>query len=172
MAGRVIGQIEAERAADHFDQLLAEPLADPGVWARGPVSPLRTAMNLPFADVARFLGYRVYPEDPRPGGVIRLDSYWLALFEGERYVPVVTIGDEPAIGSNDHPGCDKSRAWAEWHANRLFAQRNSIPISEQAQPGTYPLYVRLVDSSTGKLVPSAGTNAETVLIGAILINAP
>jgi len=169
--GPVIGQLEAEREAALFDQRLAFPMPDPGVWARGPVSPLRTAVDIPFGDVARFQGFRVFPEIPRPGGVVRLDGYWLALFEGERYVPVVTIG-EPAIGSSDGPGCDKSRSWAEWQAGQPFAQRVSIPISERAQPGTYPINVRLVDNSTGKLVPSAGSSGEVVLIGSVVIESP
>jgi hypothetical protein len=172
MAGPTVGQIDAENAAERFDQRLASPMDDPGVWARGPVSPARIDMDVPFGDAARFLGFRVYPENPRPGGVVRLDGYWLALFEGERYVPVVTLGDDPSIGSSDGPGCDASRSWAEWRDAQPFAQRVSIPISERARPGTYPIKVRLVDTSTGKLVPSTATNADSVTVGSVVIGSP
>jgi len=100
-----------------------------------------------------------------------LDSYWLALFEGERYLPVITIG-EPGIVSSDGPGCDKSRGWAEWRAGQPFAQRVSIPISDRAEPGTYPINVRLVDSNTGMLVPSRASSSETVFIGDVVIQSP
>jgi hypothetical protein len=170
VAGAPIGQIDAEPAAERFDQLLARPLNDPGVWARGPVSPDRVEAEVAFGDVARFVGFRVYSENPRPGGVVRLDGYWQAQFEGERYVPVMTLGDDPTIGSSDGPGCDASRSWAEWRTGHPFAQRASIPISAQAQPGSYPINVRLVDTSTGKLVPSTVTNTEVVPVGSIVIS--
>jgi hypothetical protein len=171
ISGPVIGQLEGEREAALFDQRLAGPMSDPGVWARGPISPVRTKLDIPFGEVARFQGYRLFAEDPRPGGVVRLDSYWLALFEGERYLPVITIG-EPGIGSSDGPGCDKSRGWAEWQAGQPFAQRVSIPISDRAEPGTYPISVRLVDSNTGMLVPSRASSSETVFIGDVVIQSP
>jgi hypothetical protein len=170
IAGAPIGQIDAEPASGRFDQLLARPWNDPGIWARGPLSPKRMEADVRFGEVARFVGFLIYPENPRPGGVIRLDGYWQAQFEGERYVPVMTIGDDPIIGSSDGPGCDASRSWAEWRAGRPFAQRASIPISERAQPGTYPVNVRLVDTSTGKLVPSTATNTDVVPVGSIVIN--
>jgi hypothetical protein len=167
-----LGQIEAEQAAERFDRHLAQPMDDPGVWARGPVSPTREGVDVQFGAVARFLGFRIYAEQPRPGGVVRVDGYWRSLFEGERYIPIMTIGNDPSIGSSDGPGCDASQSWREWQAGQSFAHRASIPINERAQPGAYPLTVRLVDTSTGKLVPSTTAGAEVVPVGSIVISPP
>lgn len=167
--GPLIGTLDAADARAPFDLYLASPMDDPGVWARGPISPLATAVGEEFGDAARLEGYRIFEEDPRPGGVIRLDVFWLPHVEGERYVPIVTVGEEAPIATSDGPGCDKSRSWAEWLPSQPFAQRLSLPIPAEARPGEYPLTARLVDMQTGKLVPSQRSGEETVALGRFTI---
>jgi hypothetical protein len=168
ITGSPIGQIDVAHVRGSFDRDLSQPMVDPGVWARGVISPLMTEARRDFP-VARFIGYRLFEEEPRPGGVVRVDAYWKPAINGERYIPVLTLGDDPTLGTSDGPGCDKSRSWAEWREGQPFAQRVSLPIASDAQPGRYPLTIRLVDTETGKLVPSRENGAEVLPVGEITV---
>lgn len=162
-------QRNSEDMSPVFDRLLSFPLADPGVWARGPVSPLRADVSVSFGDVARFEGYELFAERPDPGGVVRVDLFWTPFVGGERYVPALRVGDAPTVGDGDGPGCDKSRAWLEWEQGRPFAQRLSVPIRENAAPGRYPILIRLVDTATGQLVSATGQAGNEVRVGELTV---
>jgi hypothetical protein len=141
-----------EQYAARFDRPLSAPTFDPGVWARGVVGRETRATPLRFGDAIELLGYQLYAEDPRPGGVVRLDLFWLPrVASDEKYRIDVQVGQAPRIGDGGGPACDKTRAEQDWVAGEPFVQRVSVPLAADAPAGSYPLLV-----SVSRLGPGGG----------------
>src|SRR5262249_38710369 len=118
------------------------PTLDPGVWARGVFAREGTAMPVRFGDAIQLLGYQIYDENPHPGGVVRLDLFWLPrVSSDEGYRIDVQAGRDPRIGDGGGPACDKTGDDRDWHAGQPFVQRLSVPISAGATAGAYPILV-------------------------------
>ncbi|MCC6179523.1 MAG: glycosyltransferase family 39 protein [Chloroflexi bacterium] len=132
----------AESLAERFDRRLSTPLPDPGSWARG-VLPLQYVVApARFGAAVELLGYRLYAENPRPGGVVRVDLFWHPYVTADDgYRIDVRLGGQTVVATSDGPACDKTRADREWRAGQPFAQRISLPLAATAPPGTYPLLV-------------------------------
>ena len=146
-----------EDLGPRFDYQLSAPSADPGPWARGPVASQYERVDADFGQV-RLLGYRLYEEDPRPGGVIRLDLFWLPLVAGGGYEPSVRLGRDAEAGDGNGPGCEHAKIGEPWRADRPFAQRASIQIPATVPPGRYPLLVGMNAAALqGPLPIVAGT---------------
>ncbi|MFN8521706.1 MAG: glycosyltransferase family 39 protein [Chloroflexota bacterium] len=161
--------IAAEQFAGRFDRELSLPDLEPGVWARGPVNPLATPAPVRFGDAIELIGYDLYLEDPRPGGVVRMDLYWRPLISS-RAAHTIDLSAGAAADGNG-PGCDKTRAAQEWDAGRPFVQRASLTVAESAATGRHPLTLAVATSGGRRLtptttLPTAGDAAE---IGSIEI---
>lgn len=145
--GRAAGGVRpttwpVEQFADQFERQISAPTFDPGTWARGVVARAGTRVSQSFGQDADLLGYQVYAEDPRPGGVIRVDLFWLPhVRSAEQHRIDVQLGQEPRIGDGSGPACDKTGDEKDWAAGQPFTQRVSIPIAASATPGQYPLLV-------------------------------
>jgi hypothetical protein len=146
----------AESLGSRFDRELSGPELDPGVWARGVVPTRYESVEADFGEV-RLLGYQLYLENPRPGGVIRLDLYGLALVDGVEYRADVWLGRESRIGDGDGPGCDHSPAWKTGQRGQPFVQRISIPINQRAQAGRYPLLMGMRSTARPGFLPTVGS---------------
>jgi hypothetical protein len=147
-----------ESFAPTFDRPISAPSFDPGIWARGVVAREGTATPVGFGDAIQLLGYQVFAEDPRPGGVVRVDLFWLPKVNSdEAYRIDVQLGREPRIGDGGGPACDKTGDDKDWKAGQPFVQRVSVPLSASARAGTYPLLVSVsqVRPSGGPLVPQS-----------------
>jgi 4-amino-4-deoxy-L-arabinose transferase-like glycosyltransferase len=132
----------AEQLTDQFEQRVSVPSLDPGPWARGVVSREGTRLAESFGQDVDLLGYQVFAEDPRPGGVVRVDLFWLPhVTSREQHRIDVQLGQEPRLGDGGGPACDKTGDDRDWMAGRSFTQRVSIPIAATATPGQYPLLV-------------------------------
>jgi hypothetical protein len=157
----------AESLTPRFDAQVSAPRLDPGPWARGVRAREGTPLSVRFGQDVDLLGYQVYAENPRPGGVVRVDLFWLphvASNEGHRID--VQLGDSPRIGDGGGPACDKTGDDRNWTAERPFVQRVSIPLASSAQAGSYPLLVsvsRLADGG-GTLQPTGGTAGRGALV--------
>jgi 4-amino-4-deoxy-L-arabinose transferase-like glycosyltransferase len=149
-----------ESLAPEFDRPISAPTFDPGVWARGVFARDGTATPVQFGDAIQLLGYQLYAEDPRPGGVVRIDLFWLPhVNSDEQHRIDVQVGREPRIGDGGGPACDKTGDDRDWKAGQPFVQRLSVPIAASAGAGTYPILVsvsRLGDGG-GPLAPTAGS---------------
>jgi hypothetical protein len=160
----------AEELGPRFDRDLSGPSLDPGPWARGPATARYQRVDGEFGE-ARLLGYRLYAEDPRPGGLVRLDLFWLPAVDGTGREAVVRLGRDPAIGDGSGPGCDHGRSWEEWEAGRPFVQRHSIRIAETAQVGAHPLMVGINSAAHSGLLPVvAGSHAGETLLEIAQVN--
>ena len=143
-----------------FDRQLSTPTLDPGTWARGVVARGSTAVNARFGDDADLLGYQLFAEDPRPGGVVRVDLFWLPHVDSrERHRIDVQLGRDPRIGDGGGPACDKTGEEKEWTVGRPFTQRVSIPIAASAAPGSYPLLVSVAQLGGGGPLQPGGSGA-------------
>jgi hypothetical protein len=136
------------------------------------VSREATRLSESFGGDVSLLGYQMYPEDPRPGGVVRVDLYWLPRVSSNQQHRIdVQLGQEPRIGDGGGPGCDKTGEEREWTAGHPFTQRVSIPIAASAKPGQYPLLVGVsrLGSGVGPLPAhgDAGDNVGLVQIGEV-----
>ena len=131
-----------EQLAPTFDRPLSAPRFDPGLWARGVFARGGTASSVAFGDAIQLLGYQVYAEDPRPGGTVRIDLFWLprVTSDGGHRIDL-QVGREQRIGDGGGPQCDKTRADQEWTAGQPFVQRLSVTLSPEARAGSYPLLV-------------------------------
>jgi hypothetical protein len=150
----------AEEWTDRFDRQLSRPALDPGPWARGVISRDSTPLAGRFGDDVDLLGYQLYAEDPRPGGVVRADLYWLPrVTSREQHRIDLQLGQDPKIGDGSGPACDKTGDDREWVAERPFTQRVSIPIADAAAPGQYPLLVSVsrLGAGGGPLLPTGGS---------------
>jgi 4-amino-4-deoxy-L-arabinose transferase-like glycosyltransferase len=157
----------AEQLTPTFDQQVSAPTFDPGTWARGVVSRAGTRLSERFGQDIDLLGYEVYAENPRPGGVVRVDLFWLPRVSSDQQHRIdVQLGRDPRIGDGGGPACDKTGDDKTWSAGRPFTQRVSIPITAAASPGPYPLLVgvsRLRDSA-GPLQASGDAGEVTGLV--------
>jgi 4-amino-4-deoxy-L-arabinose transferase-like glycosyltransferase len=132
----------AEQLSPTFDRQVSAPTFDPGDWARGVVSRDGTRLSERFGHDIDLLGYQVYAESPQPGGVVRVDLFWLPHVSSDQQHRIdVQLGNEPRIGDGGGPACDKTGDDKTWAAGRPFTQRVSIPIAATANPGQYPLLV-------------------------------
>ena len=139
----------AEELDDRFDRALSRPALDPGVWAHGPVPPSGRYSATPagFGDRIELLGYRLYAEEPRPDGTVRVDLYWRPLVTADGGYDIdVRLGADRVVGDGNGPGCDKSRAAQEWTAGQPFVQRASVSVAA-APPGRHPLLVGVAGTS-------------------------
>jgi hypothetical protein len=138
--------VAIESMVDHFDRTLTTPSIDPGVWARGPHSPRMVASPVQFGSSARLIGYRLFPDEPWPGGRTRIDLYWLPLVSSNgAHVIELWAGTVGTIADGNGPGCDRSRDATEWGAGRPFVQRASIKIDPAAQLGRHPIRVAIAN---------------------------
>jgi hypothetical protein len=126
-----------------------------------------TPLAVRFGQDIDLLGYQLYAEDPGPGGVVRVDLFWLphvASDEGHRID--VQLGQEPRIGDGGGPACDKTGDDRAWSAERPFVQRLSIPIAAGATSGQYPLLVSVsrLGAGGGPLQPVGGPSSGGTLV--------
>lgn len=162
----------AEAWSARFDRSVSAPTLDPGPWARGVAARDRLPVGSRFGDDAELLGYQVFPEDPRPGGVVRVDLFWRPLVSSQEQHRIdVQLGADPRVGDASGPACDKTGDDKDWAAERPFTQRVSIPIAAGAAPGSYPLLVSVsrLGAGGGPLLPTGGpaTGAPLLEIGRI-----
>ncbi|MCC7372238.1 MAG: glycosyltransferase family 39 protein [Chloroflexi bacterium] len=166
----------AEDLTAAFVQQASRPTFDPGEWARGVVSREGTPLTVRYGDEIDLLGYQVLAEDPRPGGVVRVDLFWLPHVSArETHRIDVQLGSEPRIGDGSGPACDSSGDDRDWRAGRPFTQRISIPIAAGAAAGSYPLLVSVsrTEQGGGALTPTGelSTRGPLVEIGQVEIGA-
>jgi dolichyl-phosphate-mannose-protein mannosyltransferase len=157
----------AEEWADRFNRQVSRPTFDPGPWARGVVARESVAVGRSFGEDVDLLGYQVYAEDARPGGVVRADLFWLPQVSSRAQHRIdVQLGDDARIGDASGPACDKTGDDQDWSAGRPFAQRVSIPIAAGAAPGSYPLLVSVsrVGAGGGVLAPAGTVPGESPLL--------
>lgn len=143
---------------------LGVPSLDPGPWARGVMARDSTPLAVSFGDDIDLLGYQVYAEDPRPGGVVRVDLFWLPhVTSDEGYRIDAQVGRESRIGDGSGPACDKTGADKSWVAGQPFTQRLSIPIAASAPVGHHPLLVSVsqLGDGGGALTPTGGPATPT-----------
>jgi hypothetical protein len=164
----------AEDLTPTFERQVSVPTLDPGVWARGVMARDGVPMSVSFGDEIGLLGYQVLAEDPRPGGVVRVDLFWLPhVTAHETHRIDVQLGREPRIGDGSGPACDTTGDDRDWRADRPFTQRLSIPIAAGAVAGQYPLLVGVSRTGAGgtSLLPTGGpsTGEPLVEIGQIEI---
>jgi len=164
-----------EEVAEPFTRRTGVPTFDPGPWARGVVARDGTPLAVRFGDDIELLGYQVYAEDPRPGGVVRVDLFWLPhVTSDEQHRIDVQAGREPRIGDGSGPACDKTGDDKSWVAGRPFTQRLSIPIAAGAPVGRHPLLVSVsrLGSGGGTLTPTGApaTGDPLVQIGEIEVH--
>jgi 4-amino-4-deoxy-L-arabinose transferase-like glycosyltransferase len=163
-----------ETFAPRFDRPLSAPTFDPGVWSRGVFARDGQAAPLQLGEAIDLLGYQVLAEDARPGGVVRVDLFWLPhLTTDGGYRIDVQLGRDPRIGDGGGPACDKTRADQEWQAGQPFVQRLSIPISADAPAGPHPLLVSVSENGGGPLQATGptGTTANPAAIGEVEVRA-
>ncbi|HET6195144.1 MAG TPA: hypothetical protein VFE12_05310, partial [Acetobacteraceae bacterium] len=147
-----------ETLAPQFDRAISAPTFDPGVWARGVFAREGTATPVLFDDAIQLLGYQVYAEDPRPGGVVRIDLFWLPRVNSDEDHRIdVQVGREPRIGDGGGPACDKTGDDRDWKAGQPIVQRVSVPIAATAPTGSYPILVSVskLGEGGGPLAPDA-----------------
>jgi hypothetical protein len=147
-----------EDLAPRYDRRVSVPTLDPGPWARGVMPRDAVTLMVPFGGDVDLLGYQLFAEDPRPGGVVRVDLFWQPhVASDEQHRIDVQLGREPRAGVGSGPACDKTGDDRDWTPGRPFAQRVSIPIAADAPPGTYPLLVSVsrLDRDGGPLRPEA-----------------
>lgn len=160
----------AEELAPRFDRRVSAPTLDPGPWARGVFARGGTPVSARFDEAVDLLGYQVFAEDPRPGGVVRVDLFWLPRVRSDEEHRIdVQLGRDRRVGDGGGPACDKTGADREWRAGEPFVQRVSIPIAAGAAPGRYPLLVgvsRLGDGG-GPLTPIGADTGPLVEIGQV-----
>jgi hypothetical protein len=157
----------AEDWSERFDRGVSAPTLDPGPWARGVLAREGTPLASRFGDDVDLLGYQLFPEDARPGGVVRVDLFWLPrVSSDEQHRIDVQLGQEPRIGDASGPACDKTGDDKDWTAGRPFTQRVSIPIAAEAAPGPYPLLVSVsrLGNGGGPLPPTGGPANDAVLL--------
>ena len=159
-------QFEAEQLGPRFDRELSLPLADPGTWASGPVPARYQRIGADFGDTL-LLGAQLYTEDPRPGGVIRLDLFWLPRLDGPFRPAAVQLGRQPLIGEPRGTGCEQAPQQDAWHTGHPYAERLSIPIVDTAPPGAYPLLVGMTQSGRRGTAPAGSPATESIEIGQV-----
>lgn len=144
-----------EALAERFDRDLSRPDLDPGPWGRGPVPTSYTPARATFGGVAELLGYRLYVEDARPGGVVRADLYWAPLVSSARGYPVnLRLGQEGRLGDGSGLGCEEPGASRAWVAGQSIVQHASLAIAAEAPPGRHPILVGVSSPAGGGLLPS------------------
>jgi hypothetical protein len=157
----------AEELTPAFERQVSVPTFDPGVWARGVVARDGVPMAVSFGEEIGLLGYQVLAEDPRPGGVVRVDLFWLPHVTGrETHRIDVQLGRDPRIGDGSGPACDTTGDDRDWRAERPFTQRVSIPIAASAAAGSYPLLVSVsrTGAGGGSLTPAGGPSTGEPLV--------
>ncbi|MBA2449776.1 MAG: hypothetical protein H0V51_17270, partial [Chloroflexi bacterium] len=108
---------------------------------------------------AELLGYRLYPEDPRPGGAVRVDLYWTPLVSSARgYAVNIRLGQDGRLGDGNGPGCEDSRAVPRWIAGQSVVQRASLSVATDAPPGRHPILVGISRPGLGGGRPLPSTD--------------
>jgi hypothetical protein len=164
----------AEDLTPAFERQNSVPTFDPGVWARGVVARDGVPMAVSYGEEIKLLGYQVLAEDPRAGGVVRVDLFWLPRVDSKDGHRIdVQLGRDPRIGDGSGPACDTTGDDRDWRAGRPFTQRLSIPIAPGAAVGSYPLLVGVsqLGADGRSLSPTGGpaTDEPLVEIGQIEI---
>jgi hypothetical protein len=150
-----------ESFAPTFDRPINRPTFDPGVWARGVFAHEGIASPISFGSAIQLLGYQVFAEDPRPGGIVRIDLFWLPkVTPNEEHRIDVQVGRESRIGDGGGPACDKTGDDRDWKAGQPFVQRLSLPLAQSAQAGSYPLLVSVsrLGATGGPIVPEGAAD--------------
>ena len=113
-----------------------------------------------FGDAIDLLGYQVFAEDPHPGGVVRVDLFWLPhVTSNEGHRIDVQFGRDPRIGDGGGPACDKTRADQDWQRRAAVRAAPERPDSPRRAAGPYPLLVSVsrLGAGGGPLPVSAAT---------------
>lgn len=109
-------------------------------------------------DTARLIGYDLSPEGPNhPGQTLKLTLYWYSLGEPEVSYNVFThfVGPDGKIwGQKDNQPVNNTRPTTTWLEGEYVVDEYSIPISSQAPPGSYVLYVGMYEPFSGQRLPA------------------
>jgi hypothetical protein len=157
----------AEDFAPTFERQVSAPRLDPGVWARGVMARDGVSVSVNFGEEIGLLGYQVLAEDPRPGGVVRVDLFWMPhVTARETHRIDVQLGLNPRIGDGGGPACNTTGDDRDWRAERPFTQRVSIPIAAGTEAGSYPLLVSVnrTGAGGGPLAPTGGPSTGDPLV--------
>lgn len=109
-------------------------------------------------DTARLIGYALSPEGPyRPGQTIKLTLYWYSLGEPDVSYNVFThiVGPDGKIwGQKDNQPVNSTRPTTTWLKGEYVIDEYFIPLSPQASPGSYVLYVGMYEPFNGHRLPA------------------
>ncbi len=115
-----------------------------------------TSVDGRLGDGMRLLGYEVANPTVRPGETFTMTLYWQADTRQAADYKVFAhlIGDDGSVaGMHD----SVPRLWGypttKWEAGEVIADRVRIPVSPDAQPQVYRVFVGMYDAATGERVP-------------------
>lgn len=140
-SGRTPQQFPLAPYAEHFDQALAGPTLNQD----GPVSQatIQHPLNLQLGDAIELKGYTLDKTTTKPGDSVTLMLYWQATQPLDTnysvFVQIIDLKDFHRAGQQDgQPGCG-AYPTKTWLPGDLIADHYTIPIANDARPGTYTL---------------------------------
>ena len=138
-------QFALENYAPHFDQQLTMPHFE----RNGPVGQpqIQQPLDLRFGAAIWLKGYRLDQPQAKVGASAALTLYWQATQRIEQdyfvFVQVIDMTDFHKAGQRDgQPSCNHHPT-TTWLPGDMIADRYTIPIEPDAQPGEYTLLIGL-----------------------------
>ncbi len=128
------------------------------------VPPLAHPLDVIFGGTIHLRGYTLQPEQPHPGGTLRVTLYWETTARlPERYVEFTHLIDDQLqkIGQKDDEPGHGFHPTTDWVPGQVVTDTLVLPIAPGAAPGSYRLIVGLytrvgaqrLQATTGAGVP-------------------
>ncbi len=137
---------EEEVAGHRLLAYQAVPAEIPGMDAQ---------LNWRLGDLARLVGYSLYPAKVRPGDRLTLTLFWAPLRNTDvAYTVFVHLWDGKTIwGQKDGPPQEGDFPTTDWFPGDLIADTRVVPIDPATPPGRYQLIAGLYRLETGERLP-------------------
>jgi len=170
-ANAVPYEFRAEEYEAYFNQQLLAPFTRNGPLGAQPI-PNPTAIG--FGDAVSLIGHQLDRATVQPGGEIEVELYWSTATPVERdyfvSIQIIDLNDATKAGQRDgEPGCNRFPTTTWVPGDRLY-DRYHVPISDEARPGEYSIYVTMYgvdEQGAQESLPVTATDG-TVTAGAVL----
>ncbi|MFQ5576519.1 MAG: 6-pyruvoyl-tetrahydropterin synthase-related protein [Anaerolineae bacterium] len=147
----------------------------------GQVNGAQHALRVNLNDQFWLLGYDVQPERPRPGDTLRVVLYWQAARPPEADYRSFAHLDAPAgertwaMSDNAHPGDATAQIeipTSGWDTARYVRDEHFVTLPAHTPPVTFNLRAGLYNPLTGRRLPIAGGEGDTITLQAVPVAPP
>ncbi len=137
-------EFRSEEYIDYFNQQMLAPFTRNGPLGAQPI-PNPTAIR--FGDQISLIGYQVDRTTVAAGGELEVVLYWstAAPLDTDYFVSIqiIDLSDATKAGQRDgKPGCNRFPTTTWVPGDRIY-DRYHVPISSEARPGRYSIYVTM-----------------------------